>query len=163
MEASEPPKIMKVEEVAELLRVSPRMVQILADAGDIPAFRVGRFWRFRRDAIEALTRPERSTEASPKTENRQASPAATPEPDRRNRRKARGQISGQANRAGSAPYPAGYVVYSAPSNVADLYERLAKGATPRMRQTIRKRLGDGYYPINDYEILLGPDIWSGRF
>lgn len=58
MEAVANHEILTSEEVAALLRVSPRMVQIMASAGEIPAFRVGRFWRFRRDRIETLTRAE---------------------------------------------------------------------------------------------------------
>jgi excisionase family DNA binding protein len=40
-------------EVAELLPVSKDTIEQMARAGQIPAKQVGRFWRFRRSAIEA--------------------------------------------------------------------------------------------------------------
>jgi excisionase family DNA binding protein len=41
------------QEVAELLQVSKNTIEAMARAGQIPAKQVGRFWRFRRSAIEA--------------------------------------------------------------------------------------------------------------
>jgi excisionase family DNA binding protein len=45
--------VLTVSEVAELLRVSQRMVQMLAGSGELPAFRVGKYWRFKRDRLDA--------------------------------------------------------------------------------------------------------------
>lgn len=47
------PEIMNVQEVADLLRVSNQTVYNLARSGKIPAAKVGREWRFRRDEILA--------------------------------------------------------------------------------------------------------------
>ena len=40
------------EEVIDFLRVNPRTVYRLIQAGDLPAVRVGRQWRFRRTDLE---------------------------------------------------------------------------------------------------------------
>ncbi len=45
---------MNVEEVADLLRVSNQTVYNLARSGKLPAAKVGREWRFRRDEILAV-------------------------------------------------------------------------------------------------------------
>ncbi len=48
------PEVMNVEEVADLLRVSNQTVYNLARSGKLPAAKVGREWRFRRDEILAV-------------------------------------------------------------------------------------------------------------
>ena len=49
------PEIMTANEVAEFLRVSPRMVTAMAGRNEIPgAFRLASYWRFRRDEILRL-------------------------------------------------------------------------------------------------------------
>ncbi len=51
--------ILDADEVAEMLRVHPRTVKRLASQGDLPGFRVGGQWRFRREAIgEYIRRQE---------------------------------------------------------------------------------------------------------
>jgi excisionase family DNA binding protein len=45
-------KVLTVMDVAELLSLSPITVYRLAKRGEIPAVRVGRCWRFTREAIE---------------------------------------------------------------------------------------------------------------
>lgn len=47
------PDIMTVEDVASYLKITERSVYGLLSKGDIPAFKVGGSWRFKRDAIEA--------------------------------------------------------------------------------------------------------------
>lgn len=47
------PEIMNVQEVAGLLRVSNQTVYNLARSGQLPAVKVGREWRFRRDEVLA--------------------------------------------------------------------------------------------------------------
>jgi len=47
------PYIMTVEDVASYLKITERSVYGLLSKGDIPAFKVGGSWRFKRDAIEA--------------------------------------------------------------------------------------------------------------
>ena len=44
--------IMTAREVAAYLRVTETTVYKLAQAGEIPAVKVGRNWRFRRDLID---------------------------------------------------------------------------------------------------------------
>ncbi len=46
------PEIMTIEEVAEYLRVPVSSLYKLAQQGKIPASKVGRHWRFRRQFID---------------------------------------------------------------------------------------------------------------
>lgn len=46
------PAVMTVEEVAEYLRIPRGSVYKLAQRGGIPCQKVGRHWRFRREAID---------------------------------------------------------------------------------------------------------------
>jgi excisionase family DNA binding protein len=46
------PTIMTVEEVAKYLRVHTMTIYRLIQRGDLPALRVGRGWRFKKDQIE---------------------------------------------------------------------------------------------------------------
>ena len=45
------PVTLTTSEVANILRVSDRTVQLLADKGELPAVRVGKRWRFTREVI----------------------------------------------------------------------------------------------------------------
>jgi excisionase family DNA binding protein len=45
-------EIMTTQEVAEYLRLAEATIYKLAKAGEIPAVKVGRAWRFRRDLID---------------------------------------------------------------------------------------------------------------
>ncbi|MBN1180136.1 MAG: helix-turn-helix domain-containing protein [Anaerolineae bacterium] len=45
-------EIMTAQEVADYLRLTEATVYKLAQAGEIPATKVGRAWRFRRDLID---------------------------------------------------------------------------------------------------------------
>lgn len=47
-----PPDIMTIEEVADYLRVPVSSLYKLAQQGRIPASKVGRHWRFRREFID---------------------------------------------------------------------------------------------------------------
>ncbi len=49
--AGEAPEIMNVREVAKYLRVSTQTVYNLLKAGKLPAAKVGREWRFTREAV----------------------------------------------------------------------------------------------------------------
>ena len=44
--------IMNVREVAEYLRISEAKVYRLVNQGGIPAMRIGKAWRFRKDILE---------------------------------------------------------------------------------------------------------------
>ncbi|WP_199051914.1 helix-turn-helix domain-containing protein [Aquitalea sp. ASV15] len=44
--------ILTMDEVAEYLKVSKRTVYRLAQSGELPAFKLGGIWRFRRSDLE---------------------------------------------------------------------------------------------------------------
>ena len=46
--------LLKVEEVAQILRLKPETVRAMARRGDIPAIKLGRVWRFRKSSISEL-------------------------------------------------------------------------------------------------------------
>jgi excisionase family DNA binding protein len=65
-------EIMTTEEVARYLRLTEATVYKLAQAGDIPAAKLGRTWRFKRDLIDEWFRlqgsmPEDSDQDLPET------------------------------------------------------------------------------------------------
>lgn len=45
-------EIMTTQEVAEYLRLTEATIYKLAQAGEIPAMKVGRAWRFKRELID---------------------------------------------------------------------------------------------------------------
>lgn len=51
-----PSEIFTIQEVAEFLRLNPKTAYRLAASGELPGFKVGGSWRFRRDAIEKFTK-----------------------------------------------------------------------------------------------------------
>lgn len=51
MDQSDPP-VMTIDEVAAYLRIPRASVYKLAQKGKIPAQKVGRHWRFRRETID---------------------------------------------------------------------------------------------------------------
>jgi excisionase family DNA binding protein len=46
--------LLKVEEVARILRLKPDTIRAMARRGDLPAIKLGRVWRFRRSSITQL-------------------------------------------------------------------------------------------------------------
>ena len=50
--------ILTIREVAEYLKLNEKTAYRLAADGKIPGFKVGGSWRFRRDAIEKMTKGE---------------------------------------------------------------------------------------------------------
>lgn len=46
-------EIMTVEEVAKYLKMKPQTIYIWAQKGNIPAAKLGKEWRFRKDIIDA--------------------------------------------------------------------------------------------------------------
>ena len=69
------PEIMTIEEVADYLRVPVSSLYKLAQQGKIPASKVGRHWRFRREFIDRWindqargVKPEGVGEKDPKGE-----------------------------------------------------------------------------------------------
>jgi len=39
-------------EVARILKVNPKVLERWAKAGEVPAFKVGKFWRYRASSLE---------------------------------------------------------------------------------------------------------------
>lgn len=70
----EVPLVLTTEEAARLLKVSVNVVKNLAAKGKVPALKVGREWRFNRDALLAVVgkmdaeRAEREAERSRKAD-----------------------------------------------------------------------------------------------
>lgn len=54
MDADRYPEILRVTEVATLLRAAPRTVQLWAESGKLKAFKLGRGWRFRREDVSGF-------------------------------------------------------------------------------------------------------------
>ena len=50
--------VMTVTEVAHYLKISVSKVYRMANEGQIPAFRVGKSWRFKQDMIDAWIQQE---------------------------------------------------------------------------------------------------------
>ena len=48
--------LLDASEAARLLRIHPKTIQKLARVGYVPAFRVGRFWRYRASDLEQWLR-----------------------------------------------------------------------------------------------------------
>lgn len=53
MDGNQLPTFLTTEEVLRCLKVTPRTVYRLIRAGELPAVRVGRQWRFRRSDLES--------------------------------------------------------------------------------------------------------------
>ena len=47
-------EILRVAEVANLLRAAPRTVQLWAESGQLKAFKLGRGWRFRQEDVKVF-------------------------------------------------------------------------------------------------------------
>jgi excisionase family DNA binding protein len=54
------PQMMTVQEVADYLRLNQMTIYKLAQKGKIPAVKVGRVWRFRKDLIDEWFREKAS-------------------------------------------------------------------------------------------------------
>lgn len=55
-------ELLKVAEVAAMLRTAPRTVQLWAESGRIKAFKIGRGWRFIRDDVQSFLEDKKSTD-----------------------------------------------------------------------------------------------------
>lgn len=49
-------EILDADEVGKMLKIHPRTVKRLANQGELPGFKVGGQWRFRREAIDEYIR-----------------------------------------------------------------------------------------------------------
>ena len=52
-------KIMTINDVASFLKLSKITIYKLIKRGELPAFREGNSWRFYRDKIEMIARPQK--------------------------------------------------------------------------------------------------------
>jgi excisionase family DNA binding protein len=64
-------EIMKIPEVAALLKIAEKTVYVLAQRGELPGFKVGGQWRFSRSAINAwIDAQSRTAEATTRRQPR---------------------------------------------------------------------------------------------
>ena len=62
-----------VRQVAEYLSVNGRTVYRMAESGELPAFKVGDAWRFRREDIDAwIDRQQRERSGGPSKKGRRS-------------------------------------------------------------------------------------------
>jgi excisionase family DNA binding protein len=52
-------------EAAKILRVNPKVLERWAKAGDVPALKVGKFWRYRASALESWVDTQLHSESQP--------------------------------------------------------------------------------------------------
>jgi len=62
--ASQPPDVLTIDELSEYLRISKSSLYKLAQEGKVPGQKVGRHWRFRKDAIDRWLDDSRRQSAS---------------------------------------------------------------------------------------------------
>lgn len=62
-------KALSLEEVAAILQVSERTVIRQINAGKLRAFKVGKSWRFRREAVDAYMREQEASAAGNDTDD----------------------------------------------------------------------------------------------
>ena len=53
-------QLLRVLDVAVLLRAAPRTIQIWAESGKLQAFKLGRGWRFREEDVNRFLKAEMS-------------------------------------------------------------------------------------------------------
>ena len=56
--------LMTLQEVAEYLRLSEDVIYPLARSGELPGFKIGKQWRFRRSEIDAWLESKRLDDSS---------------------------------------------------------------------------------------------------
>jgi excisionase family DNA binding protein len=54
--------IMTAEDVAKYLKITPATVYRLAQKGELPGAKIGRVWRFRKEAIDNLLQEQESVQ-----------------------------------------------------------------------------------------------------
>jgi len=64
-EETEPGSVMTVHEVARYLRLSEAKVYQMTRTGSVPAIRLGKTWRFRRDLLDEWIRRESERSLNP--------------------------------------------------------------------------------------------------
>jgi len=61
--------ILDADEVAKLLKLNEQTVKRLANRGELPGFKIGGRWRFRREAIEEYIRKLEQQQSDQKRDN----------------------------------------------------------------------------------------------
>ncbi len=61
--------ILDADEVAKLLKLNEQTVKRLANRGELPGFKIGGRWRFRREAIEEYIRKLEQQQGDQKQED----------------------------------------------------------------------------------------------
>lgn len=64
-----PSEFMTVEEIAEYMRLPQSTVYKLARQGKLPGFKVGRHWRFRREAVIQWVYQQEQVATAPMTKH----------------------------------------------------------------------------------------------
>ena len=64
MKSHQPTTVLTIDDLAEYLKISKSTLYKLAQEGALPGQKIGRHWRFHRDAVDEWLRTER-----PKTSN----------------------------------------------------------------------------------------------
>jgi PTS system nitrogen regulatory IIA component len=55
--------IMTAEDVAKYLKITPATVYRLAQKGELPGAKIGRVWRFRKEAIDNLLQDQETVQS----------------------------------------------------------------------------------------------------
>ena len=76
--------ILDAEDVAKMLHVHSRTIMRLAGQGQIPGFKVGGQWRFRREAIEEYIRQQEQKYSSQKPPLEKSAEISPLESDKKN-------------------------------------------------------------------------------
>jgi excisionase family DNA binding protein len=58
-------KLLNSEQTAEILGLHPKVVERMAKRGEVPGFKVGKFWRFKPSALEAWVRRKLESTGQP--------------------------------------------------------------------------------------------------
>ena len=74
-------EIMTVEEVAKYLKMKPQTIYSWAQKGIIPAAKIGKEWRFRRDIIDAWFEQHIDEKFQPLVKKLEQKDQNTPNPD----------------------------------------------------------------------------------
>src|SRR5947209_19741709 len=73
-------ELLTIDETAQALKVSPTTVRRFIAAGRLPAVRVGKGIRVRKEAIEELVRPVEPRESRPRPARRRGQPITADDP-----------------------------------------------------------------------------------
>lgn len=58
-------RLLTTKEVSEILKVHPKVLERMAKRGEVPALKVGKFWRYRATALDAWINSRLQSERQP--------------------------------------------------------------------------------------------------